>query len=561
MNFNAAVDAETTSPLDTGTAAPQPDAHRANSVDLWLQNHFQMFALAVIGTGFVVRILAAGRSYLNPDEALQYVQLNQRSALLAYQVGRSLPHPPLYYLLVYYWHLLGRSELMLRLPSVVLGTAFCWGAFKWVENLFGKTAGLVALILVTFCPTLIALSAEVRQYALLLFCMVTALYFLGQALQRNSAGRMWCFSLFLYLAILSHYSAFFFVVSVGLYCLARIADLRPPRKVATAWLLGQMGAVAIYVFLYVTHLSKLRANLSAWGGDLDQSYFHSYRDNIFVFTGQQTLEIFRYLFARSYVSEVMLAIFVVAVAFLFARDVTSGSGKPSRLAVLLVFPVIALWGAAIAGVYPYAATRHTVFIAPFIIAASSFLIAALCRQRLWAGLLIATILMSLANASAAPAETGFRPEDQRRALMTSAIDYVHRVIPKTDVIFVDYQTSLPLGYYLCGPEQIVSLDISRPDFYHFDCAGYSVVSVHFWKLRSEGLALPFRKMVRTYGLKPGDRVWAFQTGWGGNMVADLPKLEPRLRCVAPQIFGNNISIVPLMVGPDLAPAAQARCQN
>lgn len=562
MNANVTtIDAKTTPSRGVASSSPQDPSPHANVVDGWLHDHLGLIAFAVIAGGFVARIAAASGTYLNPDEALQYVQLNQRSALLAYKVGQSLPHPPLYYLLLYFWHLLGRSELMLRLPSIICGTALCWVAFKWIENLFGRAAGVFGLVMVTFCPTLIALSAEVRQYALLLFCMVTALYFLGEALRRNSLAQMWFFSGFLYLAILSHYSAFFFVVAVGVYCLARIADSQFSRKLMFCWLLGQSGALAIYVFLYFTHLAKLRANLTGWGGELDQSYFHSYRDDILSFTGEHTLEIFRYMFARSYVSELMLAVFVAGIAFLFARDLLSRTGKASRLGLLLLLPLIAVWGASIAGVYPYVASRHTVFLAPFVIAASSFLLAAFCRQKLWASFLLATVLMAVANVSAAPAETGFRREDQRRVLMMAAVDHVHQFIPKSGVIFVDYQTSLPLSYYLCGPQQIISLDMSRPDFYRFSCNGYSVVSVRFWKLRSEGLALPFEKMVRSYGLKPGDPVWVFQAGWGGNMVADMTKLEPRFRCVTPAIFGRNISIVPLMVGTNLTPAPQTKCPN
>jgi hypothetical protein len=562
MNPHATIDVEMNPPPAAGSGGPQGHAQPARVAEKWLSDHLEILALLVTSAAFVVRIAFASGTYLNPDEALQYGQINQPSVFLAYKMGQSLPHPPLYYLLLYFWHLLGRSELMLRLPSVILGTALCWLTFKWIGALFGKAAGLVGLILVAFCPALIALSGEVRQYALLVFCMVAALVFVERAFQHKSVRDMWCFSAFLYLAILSHYSAFCFVVSAGLYCLMRIADSQLTRKVAAAWGMGQIGAVAIYAFLYVTHLSKLKANLSTWGGELDQSYFHSYRDDIFVFSGHQTLEIFRYWFAKSYVSAAMLAIFLAGVALLFSRDMVSRPRKPSsRLVILLFVPFVALWGAAIANVYPYVPSRHTVLLAPFAMAASSFLLATLSRQKLWASLLIAATLVAVANASAKPIEPGFTREDQRRALMIAAVDHVHQFIPRSDLILVDYQTSLPLTYYLCGPKRIVPLDTSRPDFFQFNCDGYSVVSVRFWKLRYDGLTLPFAKMVHSYGLKPGDQVWVFQAGWGGNLVAELPQHFSQFRCLVPLIFGDNISIVPMRVGPDLSPVPQTNCHN
>ena len=75
---------------------------------------------------------------------------------------------------------------------------------------------------------------------------------------------MWCFSAFLYLAILSHYSAVFFVLASGVYAVARFADSRYPRKLIAAWAMGQVGALAIYVFLYVTHVSKIKSHVALW---------------------------------------------------------------------------------------------------------------------------------------------------------------------------------------------------------------------------------------------------------------------------------------------------------
>ncbi len=89
---------------------------------------------------------------------------------------------------------------------------------------------------------------------------------------------MWCFALCLYLAIVSHYSALFFTLAVGLYALARIADSHLPRKVVMAWAAGQAGALAIYVFLYVTHVSKLKNSIAVWSTGFDSSYFHADSD-------------------------------------------------------------------------------------------------------------------------------------------------------------------------------------------------------------------------------------------------------------------------------------------
>ena len=529
---------------------------RASFVETWLHDHLQGVALAVIAASFVVRIVVASRSYLNPDEALHYLLINQPSAFLAYKASLTNAHPPLIYLLLYFWHFLGRSELMLRLPSVFAGTALCWVMFKWIGILFGRAASLIGLMIVAFTPAMIALSVEVREYALLLFCMVTALYFLGRAFQEKSVRKMWCFSAFLYLAILSHYSAVFFALALGVYSLARIADSQLPRKVVTAWVIGQVGALAIYLFLYVTHVSKIKESIALWAAPFDQVYFHSDRGDIFTFTRENTSNIFFYLFSERDISQTLLLFFVVAVAFLFVRDLISHRGNPrsSRLGILLLLPFIAVWGAAIAGVYPYVGSRHTVFLAPFAIAAVSFLLAAASGQKLWAGLLIATLLIGASNTSGKPLEPGFTKENQDRALMIAAVHHIQQAIPRGDLILVDYQSSLPLAYYLCGSRQVVSIDRSHAEFDKFSCNGYPIVSLHLWKLRAEALPLQFPKLARTYGLKPGDRFWVFQAGWGGSLVEDLPWFFPQFRCLAPKNFGEDISVIPFVVGPDLLPA-------
>ena len=320
MSSGVVVNAE---PAPAQEPAPGLSEHRASSggaVERWLDGHLNMIALAIVAAGFVVRVIAAGRSYLNPDEALHYLLLNQTSAYLAYKASLTNAHPPLIYLLVHYWSFLGRSELMVRFPSVLAGTALCWVAYKWIGMIFGKAPSILGLILVAFSPAMIALSAELRSYAVLLFCETAALYFVEMALREKSADKMWFFSMFLWLAILAHYSALFFVLAVGVYALVRIAESELPRKVIAAWAGGQAVAVGIYGFLYVTHVSKIRNSISAWAMPYDQSYFHPDRTDLFSFTKQRTLDIFLFIFENQYVAQAMLLLWVAAVAFLLIRE-------------------------------------------------------------------------------------------------------------------------------------------------------------------------------------------------------------------------------------------------
>ena len=372
MSNSGAVHVEEEAGVAVAPLNPESDSiPRANLPGRWMLDHLDALAMAVVASGFVLRILAASRSYLNPDEALHYLLLNQSSAYLAYKASLTNAHPPLIYLLVYYWHFLGRSELMLRLPSAVEGTAFCWLLYKWMGLAFGRAASWIGLVLATYLPSMVALSAELRAYAVLLFCMAGALYFLERAFAEKSVRAMWAFTAFLYLAILSHYSAVFFAAAAGVYVLARIVDGQLPRKAIVAWAAGQAGALAILAFLYVTHVSKLKSSIAVWSLGFDTTYFH--KDSmlsIFAFTGRNTFNVFLFLFAQRYIAQAMLICFVAGVAIFIGRGLLSSreSLGLNRLGLLLILPAHSLRCGArpSLGFIPWhIGSRHTVFLAPF----------------------------------------------------------------------------------------------------------------------------------------------------------------------------------------------------
>src|SRR5207249_7002414 len=172
---------------------------------------------------------------------------------------------------------------------------------------------------------------------------------------------------------------------------------------------------------------------------------------------------------------VVLLLFVLGVVCLLVRGLfpSQGNSRSFHLAILVMLPFIANWGAAVAGVYPYIGSRHTIFLAPFEIAAASFLVASLVRQKLWAGILIAAVLVGICNASEDPSRARITKENQRRELMTGAVTYVHRFIPSSELILVDQQSSFLMAYYLCGPDRTPQLGASLDEFFMFTCGGYS----------------------------------------------------------------------------------------
>src|SRR5205823_6280554 len=164
--------------------------------------------------------------FLNPDEALHNLLASQSSLVLTYKAALTNAHPPLLILVIHYWRWLGQSELMLRMPSVLAGTACCWLTYLWLRQVVDRSTALVGLLVLALSPTMMGLSAELRQYSLLLFFISACLYFSEQAFQRNSAARMFLFSLALYGALLVHYSSFLLAFAIGVYVLVRMYPYR-----------------------------------------------------------------------------------------------------------------------------------------------------------------------------------------------------------------------------------------------------------------------------------------------------------------------------------------------
>jgi hypothetical protein len=513
--------------------------------------------------GFLLRMYVAAGSYLNPDEALHFALSHQRSLLLVYKASLTNAHPPLIYVILYFWQFLGRSELMLRLPSVLAGTAFCWILYKWVAMLFGRAAGISALVLAAFSPSLISLSAQVRAYAVMLFFMGGALYFLERALKEKSVSEMWRSTAFLYLAILSHYSAAFFVLSLGVYALVRIIEARPSRHFMAAWIAGQAGALAIYAFLYVTHVSQIKpSEMDMWVSPHDGAFFHPGQESLPTFTLRKSGAVFRFFFLENYIYWGLLVLFAAAIVLLFSGALRPRSRSTSRswpLGLLLLLPFLAEWGAALFRIYPYTGSRQSAFLAPFVFAGISAILGRLSEERLWPPLVMAGLIALGGQASPVRFEPYFRNADLAPSQMGSAVKYIRESAARSDTILVDLQGGFLLSYYLCDQGDYYLPPPSGSQFARFGCGGYSTISTddRTWKLTPDNFEARFEQAAAAYKFKPGDTVWVFQSGWGANLDTGLPWFVPKYRCLVSRNFGAKIAVIRFVVGQDLSPGLPA----
>ena len=529
-----------------------------------LESQFETAPSLVAGCilllGFLLRAWKAWGTFLNMDEAMHVLAANQPSLAEAYRASLSLAHPPLLILLLNAWHRLGTSELWLRLPSVVAGTIFCWIFFRWLTGLLGPAAGWAGLLLVSFLPPFVELSAEVRQYPLLLCFLIAAAYTLELALARNSGGMMVSFFVFLYLAMLTHFSAFLFAGAACAYSVWRLVGERSSGRVAAIWAAGQAGALALLVFLYHTQISRLRGGIAERHMQvlLVRSYFHRGHDHVLAFIIARTFGVLQYTFGALAVGD-LAGVFFLAGVVLLLRGKSEGGGVhgPSsrQLSLLIALPFAINGAAAIADLYPYGGTRHSAFLLPFAIAGVTLAMVKLSRQNLAPALVAVLMTIAICQLFGAPHRPYMRREDQHTSNMTDAIDAIRRKVHPGGTILVDFQTSFLIRYYLC-PDAIAS-GFPASEWQTYSCGGYRVISANSEiNIFSSETFLPgWKEIVATYNLLPGQDIWIFQAGWDIGLARELQKRFPEFHDLEPDSFGRNISLFKLKAGQVMPPRA------
>ena len=521
------------------------------------EGHIAPIAAGVIALGLLWRLWLAQATFFNTDEAWHYSLSTHSSAWLAYKASLTISHPPLLILIEHFWRALGTSNLMLRLPSVIAGAAFCWVLYRWLALVVSRAGAWSGLILAAFLWPMISTSAEVRQNPLLLVFAVGAIYFLERALAENSVGMMLASGACLCLAMLSHYSAFFVAGALGIYAIARMGAQRPSRAVLLSWVGGQGVGVALAGFLYKTHLGRLGSLLDQSllpQQYLSNSYFHRGKDRLVPFLYRGTFGVFRFVFGHTQIGQLAAILFVLGIVMLL---ISKGAGRARNraLAILLVLPFVLNWIAADAGLYPYGRMRQCMFLAIFAIAGVAVCIARVSKDRALVATAVTLAIVILCQAFGTQQDRDSLPlADQRYAHMDDAVQFIRSHVSAEDVIFTDKATSFQFGHYLCR-QQPVALESSARSMETFRCEGLRVVSTGpaTGALTAHGLAAGWQETIKD--LHSSGRIWIVQGGWASGLGDALRDTSTEFSGVIPHMFGRYLEIFEMPavpVAPSLA---------
>jgi uncharacterized membrane protein len=153
-------------------------------------------------------------------------------------------HPPLFHLLGKAFFSHGASDFQTRLISLVAGVFTIWLAYLLGKELFSRRVGLLAAALATVSPSLVLISAETTNYALLVALSLATLLLLLRAI-RQEGWRNWA-------AFTAVATALLYTHGLGLVLLVAavpfylILDYGPRRQLKP-WLISQ--AVLAFTFI------------------------------------------------------------------------------------------------------------------------------------------------------------------------------------------------------------------------------------------------------------------------------------------------------------------------
>lgn len=422
---------------------------RLERLESWVVNNSTWIAIVIIAVAFGLRIYYALSTYLNPDEAIHFLAARPHTLHEAYKASRLLSDPPLFVALLHWTiQFVGRTELALRLPSVLASTAALWISFAWLRRILGALPALVGLIFLTVSQSAITAGTEARAYGVLLFFVCAALYATERAFSDRSAGWALTQGLMLVGAALTHYTAVVVIPALGLYALVRCFVDRVPRPVWMAFIADQLAIGSVLGYLYF-HLVLTSPAFTPEGRAYLAPEFWRKKETFLDYLWLCAHRTFTYFlgFGNDWSHPLATFFCIVFLAGLLALMIgRAGAVKDSRLLVALIICTFVIgFIESLMKMFVFAGSRDQAYLVPFfavgLAAALKWIPRGFAAPVLALGVAFAAIWASVITADNDPRIYHVRD-------MRAAVNYIKSTVPAGAPLFVDEQTRLELSYYL-----------------------------------------------------------------------------------------------------------------
>ena len=281
-----------------------------------------LILLAIICMAAILRIFQLSAESLWLDEATTYF-VSKKSILEIFESTTDDVHPPLYYLVTHFFLFAGNSELILRLPSMLMGVFSVPLIYALAKRLFGEKEGLISAFLLSISIMHIFYSQEARMYSMLLFLSLCSMWSFLLALERNKKSYWMGFTLFTILSIYTHYFGVFIFLAQVLFYLFTGLSLSKREKTFNFFKLKNKAqfksALASLLFVALAFSPRIHIALDQAGrrvgGDVTWgvSQFHYFNSIFSIFTTDSNSP-----------SAYYLSIFFLGIIAVLARHIKQG---------------------------------------------------------------------------------------------------------------------------------------------------------------------------------------------------------------------------------------------
>ena len=228
---------------------------------LYVDKNYNYAFQAIFGFALIIRLLGIHRG-IWLDEDFTIHMISQKTFWEMLQDLRFDTHPPLYYILLYYWSKISNTTEFLRLLSVFIDMGTLIAVMKWMK-LYSPLASILAGIYFASAPIMLRFSLEVRDYPLLIFATALSFFFASHlALQPEKSSGYIGLSFSLIIAVLTHLVGVMLIASICIFTVLIIEDIRKIQ-----WNKA-IPAIAIpyfvFILIYLFYLVRLNDNVSDW---------------------------------------------------------------------------------------------------------------------------------------------------------------------------------------------------------------------------------------------------------------------------------------------------------